>query len=269
MVNLLFDFLSVAQQRPPVGALLPQLFSPPALAPHLLPPPAAAPPLPQDVSLPLKRGMLYYAHSRKLPVQVVIGANKEAIISEKHCTARFNQTAVVGYSGERGSRRGRQRARWAAMVSKPRCARQRSWLFRAGQASVTDCSPWLGITAPACHQMYWACAPPDTAAPHRPARPMLQNPSSPLTTRTLSPSGPRCRRPGMRSGLPCLVQNGKVGGGGVGWGGVADWGLGGNWGCVHTTRDAAAGRPAFPSSPTTPGAGCTAVPACLAPNGKR
>ncbi|KAL4450197.1 hypothetical protein ABPG77_010866 [Micractinium sp. CCAP 211/92] len=52
----------------------------------------------QDVSLPLKRGMLYYAHSRKLPVQVVIGANKEAIISEKHCTARFNQTAVVGYS---------------------------------------------------------------------------------------------------------------------------------------------------------------------------
>ncbi|KAL4452524.1 hypothetical protein ABPG75_008186 [Micractinium tetrahymenae] len=52
----------------------------------------------QDVSLPLKRGMLYYAHSRKLPVQVVIGANKEAIISEKHCTARLNQTAVVGYS---------------------------------------------------------------------------------------------------------------------------------------------------------------------------
>lgn len=52
----------------------------------------------QDVSLPLKRGMLYYAHSRKLPVQVVIGANKEAIISEKHCTARLNQTAVVGFS---------------------------------------------------------------------------------------------------------------------------------------------------------------------------
>ena len=50
-------------------------------------------------SLPLKRGMLYYAYSRKLPVQIVIGANKEAIISEKHCTARFNQTAVVGYSG--------------------------------------------------------------------------------------------------------------------------------------------------------------------------
>lgn len=48
--------------------------------------------------LPLKRGMLYYAHSRKLPVQIVIGANKEAIISEKHCTARLNQTAVVGYS---------------------------------------------------------------------------------------------------------------------------------------------------------------------------
>ncbi|EFN60141.1 hypothetical protein CHLNCDRAFT_133550 [Chlorella variabilis] len=46
--------------------------------------------------LPLKRGMLHYAFSRKLPI--VIGANKEAIISEKHCTARLNQTAVVGYS---------------------------------------------------------------------------------------------------------------------------------------------------------------------------
>ncbi|KAL4853125.1 hypothetical protein ACK3TF_005902 [Chlorella vulgaris] len=49
-------------------------------------------------SLPLKRGMLYYAFSRKLPVQIVIGANKEAIISEKHLTARLGQTAVVGYS---------------------------------------------------------------------------------------------------------------------------------------------------------------------------
>lgn len=53
-------------------------------------------------SLPLKRGMLYYAFSRKLPVQIVIGANKEAIISEKHHTARFNQTAVVGFSGGHG-----------------------------------------------------------------------------------------------------------------------------------------------------------------------
>jgi hypothetical protein len=43
--------------------------------------------------------MLYYAFSRKLPVQIVIGANKEAIISEKHLTARLGQTAVVGYSG--------------------------------------------------------------------------------------------------------------------------------------------------------------------------
>lgn len=32
-------------------------------------------------------------------MQVIIGANKEAIISEKHCTARLNQTAAVGYSG--------------------------------------------------------------------------------------------------------------------------------------------------------------------------
>lgn len=49
-------------------------------------------------SLPLKRGMLHYAYSRKLPTQVVIGANKEAILSEKHQTSRFHQTVAVGYS---------------------------------------------------------------------------------------------------------------------------------------------------------------------------
>ena len=50
-------------------------------------------------SLPLKRGMIKYAYTRKLPVQIVIGANKESILSEKHHTARFGQTAAVGYSG--------------------------------------------------------------------------------------------------------------------------------------------------------------------------
>ena len=49
-------------------------------------------------SLPLKRGMLHYAFSRKLPVQVVIGANKEAILSESHRTARLYQTVAVGFS---------------------------------------------------------------------------------------------------------------------------------------------------------------------------
>lgn len=51
-----------------------------------------------EESLPLKRGMLHYAYSRNLPTQIVIGANKEAILSEKHQTARFNQTVAVGYS---------------------------------------------------------------------------------------------------------------------------------------------------------------------------
>lgn len=50
-------------------------------------------------SLPLKRGMLHYAYSRKLPVQVIIAANKEAVLSEKHSTARFGQTIWAGYSG--------------------------------------------------------------------------------------------------------------------------------------------------------------------------
>jgi 1-acyl-sn-glycerol-3-phosphate acyltransferase len=49
-------------------------------------------------SLPLKRGMLKYAYTRKLPVQIVIGGNKEAILSEKHRTARFHQTVAVGFS---------------------------------------------------------------------------------------------------------------------------------------------------------------------------
>lgn len=42
--------------------------------------------------------MLHYAFSRKLPVQIVIGANKEAILSEKQYTTRFHQTVAVGYS---------------------------------------------------------------------------------------------------------------------------------------------------------------------------
>jgi hypothetical protein len=49
-------------------------------------------------SLPLKRGMLHYAFSRKMPVQIVIGANKEAILSEKHQTAHLGQTVAFGYS---------------------------------------------------------------------------------------------------------------------------------------------------------------------------
>ena len=49
-------------------------------------------------SLPLRRGMLHYAYSRRVPVQIVITANKEAVISEKDMSAHFGQTLVVGYS---------------------------------------------------------------------------------------------------------------------------------------------------------------------------
>jgi hypothetical protein len=34
----------------------------------------------------LKRGMVYYAHSRKLPVQIVMAAHKENVLSEKEWT---------------------------------------------------------------------------------------------------------------------------------------------------------------------------------------
>eukprot|EP00889_Picochlorum_renovo_P007033 jgi/Picre1/34063/NNA_001538.t1 len=49
-------------------------------------------------SLPLKRGMLHYAYDRKIPVQIVIGGNKEAILSEKKMVVGFGQTVTVGYS---------------------------------------------------------------------------------------------------------------------------------------------------------------------------
>lgn len=49
-------------------------------------------------SLPLKRGMLHYAYDRKIPVQIVIGGNKEAILSEKKMMVGFGQTVTVGYS---------------------------------------------------------------------------------------------------------------------------------------------------------------------------
>jgi hypothetical protein len=49
-------------------------------------------------SLPLRRGMLHYAYSRQLPVQIVVTDGKEAVISEKHMSAHFGQTLLVGYS---------------------------------------------------------------------------------------------------------------------------------------------------------------------------
>ncbi len=49
-------------------------------------------------SLPLRRGMMHYAYSRRVPIQIVITANKEAVISEKDMSAHFGQTLVVGYS---------------------------------------------------------------------------------------------------------------------------------------------------------------------------
>jgi len=50
-------------------------------------------------SLPLKRGMLHYAYDRSIPVQIVIGGNKESILSEKKFVVGFGQTVTVGYSG--------------------------------------------------------------------------------------------------------------------------------------------------------------------------
>mmetsp|Transcript_16631 Transcript_16631/g.49747 ORF Transcript_16631/g.49747 Transcript_16631/m.49747 type:complete len:398 (-) Transcript_16631:469-1662(-) len=51
-----------------------------------------------EESLPLRRGMLHYAYSRQMPVQIIITAGKEAVISEKDMSAHFGQTLLVGYS---------------------------------------------------------------------------------------------------------------------------------------------------------------------------
>eukprot|EP00803_Ostreobium_quekettii_P007666 evm.model.scf_3947.1 EVM.evm.TU.scf_3947.1 scf_3947:614-6150(+) len=49
-------------------------------------------------SLPLKRGMLRYAFSRKVPCQCVIASGKEDVLSEKEMHIHFGAKIVVGYS---------------------------------------------------------------------------------------------------------------------------------------------------------------------------
>ena len=83
-------------------------------------------------SLPLKRGMLHYAFSRGLPVQCVLSSNKEAIIAEKHCTARWCQTAAVGYSGAR------LLAMWARVA----------WVWLRSSAALTARCCWLVCPPP-------------------------------------------------------------------------------------------------------------------------
>lgn len=52
----------------------------------------------RSTSLPLKRGMLRYAFSRRLPVQVVITAHKEEVLSERARSVHFGRTLVTGCS---------------------------------------------------------------------------------------------------------------------------------------------------------------------------
>ena len=49
-------------------------------------------------SLPLRRGMLKYAHSRRMPIQIAITKNKERVLSEKNLSAGFGVHLIVGYS---------------------------------------------------------------------------------------------------------------------------------------------------------------------------
>ena len=49
-------------------------------------------------SLPLKRGMLQFAYGAGLPVQIVMGKGKEAVLSEKDGTAGWGRTVIFGYA---------------------------------------------------------------------------------------------------------------------------------------------------------------------------
>lgn len=49
-------------------------------------------------SLPLRRGMMKYAYSRKYPVQIIITKGKEEVFNEMKFTSKFGQTLVSGYS---------------------------------------------------------------------------------------------------------------------------------------------------------------------------
>ncbi|KAG2489453.1 hypothetical protein HYH03_012089 [Edaphochlamys debaryana] len=48
-------------------------------------------------SLPLKRGMLHYAFSRKLPVQVIITRGKDDVLSEKTMAVHWRRQLVTSY----------------------------------------------------------------------------------------------------------------------------------------------------------------------------
>lgn len=49
-------------------------------------------------SLSLRRGMLVYAYSRKMPCQIVISAGKDAVWAEKHFKARLGRPVVSAFS---------------------------------------------------------------------------------------------------------------------------------------------------------------------------
>ena len=58
----------------------------------------------RPTSLPLKRGMMHYAYSRRLPVQIIVTKGKEHVLSEKTMSIHFGRTLVTGFSkvGRRG-----------------------------------------------------------------------------------------------------------------------------------------------------------------------
>ncbi|GMH32556.1 hypothetical protein BSKO_00390 [Bryopsis sp. KO-2023] len=52
----------------------------------------------KSTPLPLRRGILKFGYSRKIPCQIIMTKNKESVICEKNLTIGFGKKLVVGYS---------------------------------------------------------------------------------------------------------------------------------------------------------------------------
>jgi len=100
-------------------------------------------------SLPLKRGMLHYAYGRGVPVQVVMSAGKERVISEKRRRAAWGGVVATAYAPPVFPAQHPDFASFMAAV-------QASW-----DAAWGEVAPWAG----ASREELRALLPPNDVAP--------------------------------------------------------------------------------------------------------
>jgi len=88
-------------------------------------------------SLPLRRGMLAYAHSRRMPIQVVITKDKEKVLSEKRLRAAFGARLKIGYSPVLQSS---DFPDFESFMAAVQAAWDETW-WRVYEGGATDCVP--------------------------------------------------------------------------------------------------------------------------------